>query len=1340
MPATNMLLQFLPLLAPIALLAAAGVAFVQSGPRPAFVSGISETAAIVSLLASVSAAALVIVQGPGTLLFLTLGDIGISTRLDVVSGTMLILVSFVGWIVLRFSASYLDGEARQGAFFGWLAATLAAVLFLVQAGNLFLLLGAWVMTSFCLHRLLLFYPTRVQAVRAARKKFIVARISDAALAAACVLLFINYETADIATILAAARDGVASPQSTLAAGFIALAALIKSAQFPFHGWLTEVMETPTPVSALLHAGVVNAGGFLLIRFADVMLLSPATLAVLVVVGGITALVAALTMLAQPAVKTSLAWSTIAQMGFMIMQCGLALFPLALLHIVAHSLYKAHAFLASGNAVDTVAAIRRPGPIAIPGARAVVQAFLLALGIYAVIALAFGLDNKPPQAIVLGAILVLGVAYLLVQGLADAAPRVLTRRTAVYAVAVSIGYFLLQTGIEWMTKGALPETPAPGSLQWAQLVLAVLSFGLVAVAQALFPLWSNHPAAAGFRVHLANGLYANALFDRWLGNWRMGADLSSPAPDKSPQSARNDDARRPTEGACERAVRVAAQHIPPVWPLASSVAVNPFLGQTNETLADTAARLDRIGGTPVTMPRDWYLRGIDSGEISDDDLADALAAAPHSEKPADLDGLKRAAKELAPEPAALASVAHLAARATGIDWSGFLTDRFGVWAGSYFDRGQALWSAPQDKRAWTAYCAYATHDLAPEIMGVKRFAAFVADAPDDPIVAINRAATRLGLEDDALESYFHQLLFSLGGWAQYARYHLWRAELANQDDATITDLLAIRLLWEEALYDQYASVIDEEWAEVQAKHSSPVSPSAAHVIDEILQEAAERSAQRALADTFATPAPPMPADRPLLQAAFCIDVRSEVFRRALESVNTDIQTLGFAGFFGVSAKHRRFASDVQELRLPVLLNPTVTSCATSQDTADADRQNRYAARVSRAWGRFKFAAVSSFAFVEAMGPVYVAKLTRDALGCNPMPVPNDPPPRFEPPLDLETRTDAAETVLRAMSLTSGFASVVLLAGHGANVVNNPHASGLHCGACGGYSGEVNARLLAQLLNDSDVRVALVRRGINVPHDTIFVAGLHDTTTDRVHLYDDDRPVHNRDHDLEPVRRWLEAAGQATRAERSLRLPRAAGEGDIANRASDWAEIRPEWGLAGCKAFIAAPRARTRGRNLQGRAFLHDYDWKQDKDNEFAVLELIMTAPVVVASWISLQYYGSTVAPDSFGSGNKLLHNVVGGIGVFEGNGGVLRAGLPWQSVHDGVEYVHEPVRLSVCIEAPRKAMNEILSRHAGVRALFDNRWLHLFAINEDGHIAYRYAGDLEWVSMQQPAAPRMKVVA
>lgn len=155
----------------------------------------------------------------------------------------------------------------------------------------------------------------------------------------------------------------------------------------------------------------------------------------------------------------------------------------------------------------------------------------------------------------------------------------------------------------------------------------------------------------------------------------------------------------------------------------------------------------------------------------------------------------------------------------------------------------------------------------------------------------------------------------------------------------------------------------------------------------------------------------------------------------------------------------------------------------------------------------------------------------------------------------------------------------------------------------------------------------------------------------------------------------------------------------------------------------PRSRTAGLDLAGRAFLHDYDWRRDEG--FGVLELILTAPVVVASWISLQYYGSTVAPDVFGAGNKLLHNVTGGIGVVEGNGGLLRTGLPWQSVHDGERLIHEPLRLSVLIEAPRDVIGDILERHPDVRALFDNRWLHLFALDDKGGMAWRYKGDLCW---------------
>ena len=362
---------------------------------------------------------------------------------------------------------------------------------------------------------------------------------------------------------------------------------------------------------------------------------------------------------------------------------------------------------------------------------------------------------------------------------------------------------------------------------------------------------------------------------------------------------------------------------------------------------------------------------------------------------------------------------------------------------------------------------------------------------------------------------------------------------------------------------------------------------------------------------------------------------------------------------------------------------------------------------------------------------------DALGLHSARPPMDPPPRFDPALDLAAKIKIAETVLRAMSLTRDFARLVLLVGHGANVVNNPHASALHCGACGGYSDEVNARLLASLLTDTDVREGLATNGIEIPDDTLFLAALHDTTTDNVMLYAEDHPSSAYKIDLEQAKAWLTSAGKIARAERALRLPRAACEASILRRGRDWSETRPEWALAGCQAFIAAPRLRTAGKSLDGRAFLHDYDWKQDRS--FSVLELILTAPVVVASWISLQYYGSTVAPDVFGGGNKLLHNVTGGIGVVEGNGGLLRIGLPWQSIHDGERYAHDPLRLSVCIEAPREAMSEILGRNPNVRALFDNGWLHLFALDEVGRMAWRYAGDLQWTAMgdgeaAQPSEP------
>ena len=780
---------------------------------------------------------------------------------------------------------------------------------------------------------------------------------------------------------------------------------------------------------------------------------------------------------------------------------------------------------------------------------------------------------------------------------------------------------------------------------------------------------------------------------------------------------------------------AARAVPPSWPLAANVAVNPYLGQAGEDLATAGARLARVAGAPVTMGRDWYRAKLTSGAISDQDLLDAWAVAPPTLRPIDSAEVRRALASDAPRLDPLATVADLAAGASGADWPGLIAERFGAWAGGHFDDGQALWAAPRGVSAYAAWRAVATHDLTPEIVGVRGFARHVSEAPESAVAAIARAVDRLGLSPQALETYFHQLLMTLGGWSQYARYRLWQAELAGCSDETIIDFLAIRLVWEEALWLNHADQIGDDWSAVRKAHAAPIKPTPDLIVDTILQEAAERSAQRILASTLDQAGRLSPDTRPKIQAAFCIDVRSEVFRRALEGVEPDAQTLGFAGFFGLTTAHRRFASDLDELRLPVLLNPALRSCSGGPRTDEADQTRRFKGRAKRAWGRFKLAAVSSFAFVEAAGPVYAAKLLTDAIGLGGGHANIDPAPRLDPQLALSDRISAAQSVLKAMSLTGGFARLVLLIGHRATATNNAHTSALQCGACGGYSGEVNARLLAAVLNDPEVRVGLVLSGVAVPGDTLFIAGLHDTTTDEVILFTEDHPSADHQEDIGRARAMLANAGNTAREERALRLPRAGQGNHLEKRSRDWSETRPEWGLAGCQAFLAAPRSRTYGKNFGGLAFLHDYSWAQDHD--FSVLELIMTAPVVVASWISLQYYGSTVAPNVFGSGNKLLHNVTGGIGVVEGNGGLLRAGLPWQSVHDGEAYVHEPLRLSVCIEAPREAMSDVLKRNDRVRALFDNRWLHLFALNEKGRMEWRYAGHLQWSPMSAAKAEELQ---
>ncbi|WP_019956120.1 proton-conducting transporter transmembrane domain-containing protein [Yoonia vestfoldensis] len=509
-----MTLPILALIAPLVLAVAALAFATQPGRRPGNLPRLAEAATLLAFALAIGGLLQLVLAGPAQAVAVA----GlISMRLDAVSATLSLLVTFLGWVILRYTRSYLDGEAREGAFHGWMLAALAAVLVLVQAGTMLVLIAAFIAAGVVLRQLLLFYSDRPEAQRAATKFTLVWGLGDVVLVVAAALLWQTYGTFAFDALNAAAASSLpATAQGAVA--LLVLAAMIKTATFPLHGWLTEVMEAPTPVSALLHAGIINAGGVLLIAVAGLVQASPGAMAALVMVGGFTALFGAIVMLAQSAVKTALAWSTVAQMGFLLLQCGLGLWALALLHIVAHSLYKAHAFLASGGAVAAVREARKPGLVAVPHMRAVAQAFVIALVIYAGIAACFGqiAGTKSAQALALGAILIFGVAYLVAQGLADAAPRALTLRTAAASLAAAVAYFGFHALAGLLWGASLPAAPVPTALEWALIVLAVGSFGLIAVAQALFPLWAHHPAAAGLRVHVANGFYLNAVLDRLIG--------------------------------------------------------------------------------------------------------------------------------------------------------------------------------------------------------------------------------------------------------------------------------------------------------------------------------------------------------------------------------------------------------------------------------------------------------------------------------------------------------------------------------------------------------------------------------------------------------------------------------------------------------------------------------------------------------------------------------------------------------------------------------------------------------------------------------------------------------
>ena len=440
---------------------------------------------------------------------------------DGASCLMFSLVSFVGWIICRFSVRYLDGESEQGNYFRWTGFTVGAVSLMVISGNLLLFILAWAMSSLGLHHLLLFYKNRPAAQRAAWTKFTVSRIGDAALIGAAILIYQEFQTLNFSEIFAAIKlqSGFDSPQIMWAVSLLVLGAISKSAQFPFHTWLPQTLETPTPVSALMHAGIVNAGGYLMIRISPLLLLNPTAMAGLAVVGTVTTCFAATIMLTQTSVKKNLAYSTIAQMGFMMLQCGLGAFSAAMLHILAHSLYKAHAFLNSGSVLEQFKTLGRnkvndheqkvsSSKLFVAGA-CILLVYLTSLTLFGVNPL------TKPGGILLGFILCLALLGWIRQAL-QSNNRSLLIRTASFSLILCLAYSFSFVAIDKIL-GLSQSTPDMSYLAWAAAALILVGFSSLSllhrkIAQTHQSAWINR-----LYIHAINGFYVEAMLRQRFGN-------------------------------------------------------------------------------------------------------------------------------------------------------------------------------------------------------------------------------------------------------------------------------------------------------------------------------------------------------------------------------------------------------------------------------------------------------------------------------------------------------------------------------------------------------------------------------------------------------------------------------------------------------------------------------------------------------------------------------------------------------------------------------------------------------------------------------------------------------
>lgn len=1344
-------------------------------------------------------------------------------QIDLVSALLLVLVLGVGAVVASYSTRHLSGEPRQGRYTAGLGLAVVGLCISVTAIHLPIMWAGWVAATVGLVVLVAWRNTTEQTRRPARYVAAWLLTGDLLLLAGLVVLVAATGTTD-RTELGAAVPEVSGVAITAIAALIAVGGVIRSALLPAHRWLPETAAAPTPVSALLHAGIVNGAGVLAVLLWPVFLAAPVVLVILVLIGAVTILVSTAIAAVRPDVKGRLAASTSAQMGFMTIQVGLGAPAAALFHLMGHGFYKATLFLGAGSGIHALRRSRTaPADLADPGS-GMIRLALAALVPTAVVVV-MATTVTPPlhgvgtvvlyaAAITTAAVLIyraLDPAFQTPVGLRAAAVVGVGLLTALYLAAL----FAFESAVTPVIGASSAALPAP--------VLVVLVVILLALG------------AAGFLIdRRARAGRAPAIVVRAIAAAMSPATSTAGGRRTVPVEAHRALVTPVDRARARASVAAASEVVAPAWPLGQFVASNPLAGLEHLPFNEATDRAFRFRGGAVALSGPHYQRLFAAGQIADGALVTAigeqLGARP---MPSLLSGVSvtelTRGMLIAPDGAGSAharSAARAAAVSLGSRVSTLLDDEpapLTVAGRTDLDRGSAIeakvadtvatwlaylladqdvrWPAPSGPlfQRWRALVQTTSIDRS---IGARGFAAAMASVPVRADEAVAHHLAAMGVSEGAWSELLTATFARLPGWASHVA---WLERESGSSDATLLDLAAIHLSVERFLVEAEAAVPAAPPSAAQPSAVQPstprrqqagdgavaeatlllewvartgaLEPDALQTADDValvelllfakdVHRAAPRIWLAAHEASFRDPlvaelagwaqaGPSQDHEATQAQAVFCIDVRSEPLRRLLEAAGP-VQTLGFAGFFAVPFAHRALDAASGTDQCPVLLTPRhEINEVPSQEHQDLAHRSLTGARAQRQSSAASTAAQKApnapYSFAESAGwllaPVTLLRTVaprawfslRQSVRRAVRPVVPTRQTINETPTGLGFSLDEqlflSEAALRTMGLTRDFARLVMISGHGSHTENNPFEAAYDCGACGGNPGGVNARVLATMLNTAAVRERLAQAGIDIPATTWFLPAEHDTTVDTVTLLDTDQTPATH---LEDVARLVGALDRATgllsrQRIRSLpdapsaRTAAAAGR-HVERRAADWAQTRPEWGLAGNAAFVVGDRSVTDKCDLKGRAFLHSYQWQDDSDG--SALEVILTAPMVVAEWINTQYYFSSVDTDHFGSGTKVLHNLVGRIGVLSGPRGDLKPGLPLQAVAervdaDGIHLRHQPLRLLTVVQAPIEQVSSVVDRNPVLQTLFGNEWVALVVLDPLTDTAQRYLTDGQW---------------